>query len=134
MSKYTILKYNEQALVYVQDIIGDRVTNNIHLNKIGNELFGSDYIGTFSSDKFPKYIREGQVFILNTDSSRSSNTQGHWVAFAKINKKLYYYDSYARNKSELSTYWKNRRMINANKTDRDQSYSSGSCGNRSIAF
>jgi hypothetical protein len=118
--------------MYVQDLISDRVTNNLQLNKIGNALFGSDYLGTYSSDQFPKYIRDGQVFILNTESSRKNGE--HWVAFAKINKKLYYYDSYSRSKSELSSYWKNRKMINANKTDRDQSYLEDSCGSRSIAF
>ena len=132
MSKYELLKYYEQALVYVQDIIGDRVTNNLQLNKIGNKLFGSDYLGTYSSDPFPKYIREGQVFILNTESSRENGL--HWVAFAKINKKLYYYDSFSRNKDELSLYWKNRKMINSNKTDRDQSNKSDECGSRAMSW
>ncbi len=136
MSKYKILKSYEQDLMYVQDLISDRVTNNLQLNKIGNLLFGSDYLGTYSSDQFPKYIRKGQVFILNTDSSRSSNRFGHWVGFAKSVKtdKLYYYDSFSRPSSELSKYWKNRKMINANKTDRDQSYKSDECGSRAMSW
>ena len=133
MSKYEILKSYEQFLVYVQDIFGDRVTNNVQLDNLCYKLFGSDYLGTYSSNMFPKYIKRGQVFILNTQSSRKSGE--HWVAFAKLNNgTLIYYDSYARNKSELSKYWKNRKMVNANKTDRDQSYKSEECGSRCIAF
>ncbi len=133
-SKYTILKYYKHSLMYVQDIIGDKVTNNEQLDKLGYTLFKTDYLGTFPSDHFPKYIRDGNVFILNTDSSRSANKHGHWIAFAKINKRLYYYDSFARPPSELTKLWKKKRMINANKSDRDQSYLSDSCGSRAIAF
>ena len=102
MSKYEVLKFYEKSLMYVQDILGDRVTNNVQLDNLCYKLFGSDYLGTYSSDMFPKYIKRGQVFILNTDSSKSKNVNGHWVAFAKLNNgTLLYYDSYARNKSEL---------------------------------
>ena len=133
-SKYTILKFYEKSLMYIEDAIGDKATNNVQLDKLGYSLFASDYLGTFSADKFPKYIREGQCFILNTDSSRSTNRYGHWVSFIKINKKLYYYDSYMRSPSKLSKYWKNRKMINANKIDRDESYEESNCGQRSMAF
>ena len=58
------------------------------------------------------------------------------MAFGKLdNGTLVYYDSYARSKSKLSVYWKNRKMINANTTDRDQSYNRESnCGQRCIAW
>ena len=82
----------------------------------------------------PKYIKNNQCFILNTDSSRSANKFGHWVGFYKTNGKLWYYDSFARQKEKLSKYWKNKRMYNANKTDRDQSYEESSCGSRSMAW
>ena len=137
-SKYAILKFYEQALMYIFDAIGDRVTNNVQLDKLGSSLFGSDYLGSFSSNEFPKYIREGQCFILNTDSSRSNNIYGLWVSFIKINKKIYYYDSYARSPSQLSKYWKDKKLINANTTDRDQAYGGNkgesNCGQRSMAF
>ena len=87
----------------------------------------------------PKYIKNNQCFILNTDSSRSANKFGHWIGFYKLNGKttngkLYYYDSFARPKEKLSKFWKNKRMYNANKTDRDQSYEESSCGSRSMAW
>ena len=87
----------------------------------------------------PTRIKDNQCFILNTDSSRSANKYGHWVGFYKLNgettnSKLYYYDSFARPKEKLSKFWKNKRMYNANKTDRDQSYEESSCGSRSMAW
>jgi len=134
MSKYQILKYYEQTLMRIEDILGSGVTNNIQLTKLGRQLFGNDYIGTWSSDQMPKYIKENQCFILNTDSSKSRNKSGHWVAFMKLNSKLYYYDSYARPAYKLSKFWANKRMYNANTTDRDQSFEENSCGSRSMAF
>ena len=82
MSKYEVLKFYEKSLMYVQDILGDRVTNNVQLDNLCYKLFGSDYLGTRSSEMFPKYIKRGQVFILNTQSSRKAGE--HWVAFAKL--------------------------------------------------
>jgi len=132
MSKYRILKDYSQILMRIEDILGDGVTTNTQLNKLGYHLFGNKYLGTLSSDQFPKYIREGQCFILNTDSSKQSGT--HWVAFYKLNKRLYYYDSFARSTSKLSKYWKTIKLINANRTDRDQSFKESDCGSRSLAW
>ena len=134
MSKYRIIKDYEQALMLIQDIIGANITNNEQLTRLGNLLFNSNYLGSFPSNKMPKYIKENQCFILNTDSSRSSNKFGHWVAFYKINSKLYYYDSFSRPIDKLSKLWKNRRLYNANTSDRDQSYEEKSCGSRAMAF
>ena len=57
MSKYNILKEYEQVLMRVEDILGAGVTSNTQLDKLGNHLFGNQYLGTFSSDQFPIYIR-----------------------------------------------------------------------------
>ena len=132
--KYKILKDYEQVLMKIEDVLGSGVTNNIQLTKLGHEVFGNEYIGTWSSDQMPKYVKEGQCFILNTDSTRSRNKNGHWVAFFKLKNKLWYYDSYARPAYKLSKHWANKRMYNANTTDRDQSYEESDCGSRSMAF
>ena len=55
-------------------------------------LFKNDYHGTYSSDKMPLRIKDNQCFIINSDSSRSSNKYGHWIGFYKINGKLWFYD------------------------------------------
>ena len=82
----------------------------------------------------PKYIKNNQCFILNTDSSRSANKFGHWIGFYKINKRLWFYDSFARPKEKLSKFWKTKRMYSANTTDRDQSFEEQSCGSRAMSF
>ena len=134
MSKYKILKDYECALRDVEDVLGSGVTTNDQLDKLGYSIFKNDYLGTFSSDKMPLRIKDNQCFILNTDSSKSANKYGHWIGFYKINKRLWFYDSFARQKEKLSKYWKNKRMYNANKTDRDQSFEEQSCGSRSMSF
>ena len=134
MSKYQILKKYEQILRDVEDILGASVTTDSQLTDLGYKIFKNDYLGTFSSDKMPLRIKDNQCFILNTDSSRSANKYGHWVGFYKLNGKLWYYDSFARPKEKLSKYWKNKRMYNANTTDRDQSFNSSDCGSRSMSF
>ena len=134
MSKYKILKDYECALRDVEDVLGSTVTTNDQLDKLGYSIFKNNYLGTYSSDKMPARIKDNQCFILNTDSSRSANKFGHWIGFYKINKRLWFYDSFARPKEKLSKYWKNKRMYNANKTDRDQSYNSSDCGSRPMSF
>ena len=134
MTKYQILKDYEIVLRDVEDVLGSTVTTNDQLDKFGYSIFKNDYLGTYSSDKMPKYIKNNQCFILNTDSSRSANKYGHWIGFYKINGKLYFYDSFARPKEKLSKFWKTKRMYNANTTDRDQSYNSSDCGSRSMSF
>lgn len=131
MSKYAILKEYEQNLMYIEDLIGSGITNNLQLNKLGHELFGDNYIGTLSSDMFPKYISNEQCFIMNNKSSRSSGE--HFVAFYKRNNKLYGYDSFDREPKTLSRYWKHKHIINANK-DRLQSFREYNCGSRSMAW
>ena len=60
----------------------------------------------------PKYIKEEQCFILNTEPSNKSGI--HWVAFYKKNKRLYAYDSFNRNINNLSKLWKHKKIISAN--------------------
>ena len=134
MTKYKILKDYESVLRDVEDILGSGVTTNDQLDKLGYSIFKNDYLGTFSGEKIQIRKKDNQCFILNTDSSRSANKYGHWVGFYKLNGKLWYYDSFARPKEKLSKYWKNKRMYNANKTDRDQSFEESSCGSRSMAW
>ena len=52
----------------IEDVLGAGVTNNIQLTTLAIQILGNDYLGTFSSDKMPKYIRDNQCFILNTDN------------------------------------------------------------------
>ena len=132
MTKYQILKEYETNLMKIQDQLSDGITNNIEIDNLCYKIFGHDkYLGTMSSDKMPKYIKEEQCFILNTEPSNKSGI--HWVAFYKRSKSLYGYDSFNRNINKLSKFWKHKKVISANK-DRDQSYLLSECGSRAICF
>ena len=65
MSKYQILKSYEKILMSIEDIIGSGETTNIQLDTLGKHLFGSNkYVGTFSSDAFPKQtLKEDNVLL-----------------------------------------------------------------------
>ena len=117
--------------MYIEDLIGSGVTNNIQLDKFGTSLFGNKYLGTFCSDHFPKSVTNNQCFIMNNKPSRSNGE--HFIAFYKSNKKLYGYDTFDRRPNTLSKYWKNKNIINAN-TERDQSFKEHNCGSRSMAW
>ena len=133
-NKYKILNDYEHTLMLVEDVLGSKVTTNTQLDNLGFHLFGNDYLGTFPSDKMPKYAKDRNCFILNTDSSKSKNDSGHWVGFCKMNGKLYFYDSFARPAFRLSKFWANKRLINANKLCRDQSFKESDCGARILAW
>ena len=138
MSKYKILEEYNKNLMYIDDILNkSTVTNNLELHKLGKLLFGELFIGVYSADKFPKYIKNNQMFIINNKSSKS--TGEHWIAFIKSSKnkdrkpKLYAYDSFSRDVHSLSPYFKNRKFINAN-NNRDQSMVESDCGQRAISY
>ena len=131
MSKYSIRKFYDDTLMKVQDILTDGLTNNLEIEKICYKIFDKDFLICGSSDQMPKYIKEEQCFILNTESSKSKGI--HWCAFYKRNKKLYGYDSFNRNINSLSPYWKHKKIISANR-DRDQSFKESSCGSRAISW
>ena len=132
MTKFQILKEYEVNLMKIQDQLSDGITNNIEFDNFCYKVFGHDkYLGTMSSDKMPKYIKEEQCFILNTEPSNKSGM--HWVSFYKRNKRLYAYDSFSRPVTSLSKFWKFKKIISANK-DRDQSILSSECESRAICW
>ena len=132
MSNYKILHDYDNNLKMTQDIMGSGTTNNVQIEKLCHQLFGDLFIGCLSSDQFPKYIKRGQMFILNNKSSRSKGE--HFVAFIKDNDgKLYGYDSFDRSVHDLSPWWKKKHIINANR-EREQSFNEKNCGSRCIAF
>ena len=131
MSKYQILKEYETNLMNIMNLLGSGITDNIQLDKLGSLLFGKQYLGTFSSDQFPKYIKNEKCFILNNKASKQKGE--HFIAFFKKDNKLYGYDSFNRRVKSLSKYWWNKHIVNANK-DRDQSYEESNCGSRCMSF
>ena len=138
MSKYKILEEYNKNLMYIDDILqNSSTTTNIELNRLGKSIFGDAFLGVFTAEKFPRYIRDGQMFIINTKSSKSDGE--HWLSFIKSSKnkdhksRLYGYDTFNRDIHKLSPYFRNKRFINAN-TNRDESYFEKDCGQRSLCF
>ena len=134
MSKYKILKQYEQQLMQIEDLLSNSTTNNIQLNKLGLLVLGNDkFLGVFSSNNSPSYVRENQCFIINTDPSYSPTGGTHWVAVYKHNKKFYYYDSFNRDVRQLSKFWHKSNIVNAN-IDRDESFKENNCGQRALSW
>ena len=139
MSKYKILEEYNKNLMYIYDTLKKSgTTDNYELNTLCKALFGDLFIGVFSSNEFPKYIRNNQMFIINNKSSRVQEGE-HWIAFIKSDKnkdhksRLYGYDSYNRDIHKLSPYFKYKKFINAN-SNRDESFYEENCGERVVAF
>ena len=141
MTKLTILQEYNKNLMYIYDYLNkSTTTNNIELNRLGKMLFGDLFIGVFSSNEFPKYIKNNQMFIINNKSSKSKTNGEHWIAFIKSDKnkdhkpRLYGYDSYNRDIHKLSPYFKHKKFVNAN-SNRDQSYyGESNCGERAVSW
>ena len=138
MTKLTILQEYNKNLMYIEDILKKSgTTNNVELNRLGKMLFGDLFIGVFSSNEFPKYIKNNQMFIINNTSSKTDGQ--HWLSFIKSSKskghkpRLYGYDSYNRDIHKLSPYFKYKRFVNAN-SNRDESFVETDCGQRSVAW
>jgi hypothetical protein len=132
MTKYEILKHYEKNLTYIENIIGNSTTTNIDLNKFGKYLFGNKYLGTFSSNDYPKIVKNNECFIINTDPNYKSGM--HWCSVFKYKNNFYVYDTFDRNIHSLSKFWKNNKnWISANK-DVDQSFNEENCGERSLCW
>ena len=131
MAKYQILKEYEQNLMHLEDILGSGITNNIQLDSLGHYLFGKKYLGTYSSDTYPRRLKDGEMFIVNNKSSRQKGV--HFISVSKYKNKVYAYDTFNRDVHKLSNQWRHKSWINAN-TNRDQSFNEKNCGSRSMAW
>ena len=62
MSEYEILKFYEDALIHIEDVLGTNETTNQQLEILCKRLFGGDFLGIFSSNHWPKLILNNQMF------------------------------------------------------------------------
>ena len=74
-------------------------------------MFDYRFLTCSTSDDWPKYAFNNQMFILNVDDS--SKNGSHWCAFYKYNNKIYSYDGYNRNVKTMSKWWRTKNIINA---------------------
>lgn len=118
------------------------ITTDAELTKIGKQVIGRCYLGTFSSDVRPIDIHtkakgcDDYYFIINVDGRHEAGS--HWLAVARlqhINKYLIY-DSFARKSTKLiPAFIRNFRheYIDMNGKS-DQHTREENCGQRSIAM
>jgi len=88
-------------------VLGNGMTTDAQLTKVGKRYLGSDYIGTFSVDVKKSTLdrlkgsKTQYYFIINVDKKYESGS--HWLAIAKLkdNPKYIIYDSFARRSPRL---------------------------------
>ena len=131
-NNYLILKEYNKCLTLIENMIGNTTTNNLQLEALGKHLFNNRFLGIYSANAFPKYVKNNYMFIINTDPI--SKPGQHWIACYKFNNKFYMYDTFNRNIKDLSKYWKHKtNIVSANK-DIDQSIVEENCGQRAICW
>jgi hypothetical protein len=126
----------ESNLKVVYKLLSDiDSTNNIQLDRLCNELFGSKFYGVFPSDKIPKLNFHKKYCILNLDKSNQPGS--HWIACVLDgNDDIYIFDTYDRSiKKILPIIYKvkHHRILSGNKSVL-QKIDGEDCGQRCIAW
>ena len=127
---YEILNNFDQCLIRIEDILSDKVTNNIQLLKLGKMLFGDRFKNVYTSDDSIR-LSNNQCCIVNTDSSRQTGM--HWISLYKYRDHYFVFDSFGRDVKTLSKYFKFKNWINVEHTRRE-SYKQSNCGQLSMTF
>lgn len=118
--------------------LGNGITFDDQLNKIGKELFGiNKWYGVIPSDMFKNFQKHRSKYaVMNTDSSKELGT--HWLAIAKLERnKFVVYDSFGRQLSRIITVkgWNPEgAKILVPDNDPEQKDHQEDCGQRCLAF
>ena len=81
-TKFDILNEFEHNIMLIQEgFETSGSTDNLQITELCRYLFGSDFIGVYTSDQFPKNVKNNNMFIMNTQPSTQPGL--HWVAFVK---------------------------------------------------
>jgi hypothetical protein len=129
ITKYEIKSFFDNCVIALEDILKDKQTSNIQLEKIGY-IYIPQFRGVFSSNNIPT-LKHNESCIINTDSDRYPGM--HWCALKKYNNKTYFYDSYSRSYKNLSYFWKHKRWIDT-KHDVEESIYGKTCGHLCLAW
>lgn len=109
------------------------------LDKVGDSLFGSKYIGTFASDQFLKLDPSdlvGKYAIIN--NKKLSHGGEHWIAAAWSDNKIYMFDTFGRPTNTLipsvhSWLDKHTNVVDSD-YDKNQLITQYDCGSRCMSF
>jgi hypothetical protein len=121
---------------YIHDIetqLNDKDTTFTNqLNKMGQKLFGNQYVGTFASNQIPD-LKNDDMCIVNLDSTDEPGS--HWVALYQKNDIIYIYDSFGRQTYKiLPNIYKLHKVVHMSDNDAEQKHHEFNCGQRSLAW
>ena len=133
--------YNQMLIKFGHN----KTTTTGELNKIGKELFGSKYLGTFAQDRLPAviYKKPSKYAIINVDTIGMPGT--HWVAIAGLSNsnerssrgkavnKIMVFDSFGRASKFLLPLLREKSVIDTD-PDAEQKQIQSSCGQFSLAW
>ena len=103
-------KQFNHILKNVTTILGNKETSNIQLDNICFNIFGSEFVGTFPSDKIPNLSKKRNMCILNLDPSKEQGS--HWISCVLEDGIVYVYDSFDRpSKKIIPTLLKKYRIV-----------------------
>lgn len=153
--KKTIAIYNDILNTVLYPKLGRGITWTSDLNKIGHEMFGDNFVGSFPSDMIPdigknldgsiitnKNINKNSKLYSLINLDNSSQPGSHWIAIGynipkKKNKgEIWVYDSFGRKTSNIIPSLSKKFGSKLRTADRDpeQKITEEDCGARSLAF
>lgn len=120
----------------------DQTTTNTELDKVGKQLFGVKYLGTFPGDRLPEEMYNKPTnksceaefrAIINVDTAGMQGS--HWVAVAGLpnSSKILVFDSFGRASRTLLPHLKQKNVIDTD-NDREQKKIQLSCGQFSMSW
>ena len=126
VSEETVNRVYEEALAFVEDLMGkDTTTSNHELDKCGRALFGDMYAGALPPSQLPPPAPH-QVLILNTKGGVGE----HWLLrYCDANRGLWY-DSFGRDVSGLV---RTKYVRASTDGDAEQNILESNCGQRCLA-
>jgi hypothetical protein len=124
--------YNK-FLKIIEEKLGNNITNNIELTKLGKKIFGRKYIGTYSADKIPK-MSNNKYCIVNLDNSNEAGS--HWIALVKNHDKVMIYDSFGRKTISIlpNLVQSGNGYIVESENDPEQKIIENNCGQRCLSW
>ena len=130
-----IEKRYDQLFKKMVGLLGNKVTYNTDLDRVGKQVFKDKYAGTFASDQLPQLTDRVPYCILNVDKSHEGGS--HWIGVCKVPRSgdVMIYDSFGRKSSELIPHVKSAGgQIVDTDYDAEQRDEETNCGARCMAW
>ena len=102
MHKYHILKEYNDCLIRIEDVLGDKLTTNFQLFKLGKMLFGDKFKNVYTSDDNIR-LKNNECCTVNTDLSKQAGL--HWCGLYKYKNLYFVFDSFGRDIKKISKFF-----------------------------